>query len=47
MYEPSLRDAIMKTKWRQGVIVEGSQMKEVLSHVVESYPWINDADALV
>ncbi|MDY0290100.1 MAG: hypothetical protein RBR15_14840 [Sphaerochaeta sp.] len=47
MYELSLRDSIMKTKWRQGVVVEGVHMQAVLSHVVESYPWIDDADALV
>lgn len=47
MHELSLRDAIMKTEWRQGVVVEGSPMQAVLSYVAESYPWIDDADALV
>lgn len=47
MHELSLRDAIMKTEWRQGVVVEGSPMQAVLSYVAESYPWIDDADTLV
>lgn len=47
MYEPSLRDIIKTTKWRQGVIVEGEQRKKVLSYVIKSYPWIENSDILV
>lgn len=47
MHEDSLRSSIKKTEWRQGVVVEGTQKDEVLSHVAESYGWIRDADTLV
>ncbi|MDT4762278.1 hypothetical protein [Sphaerochaeta sp. PS] len=47
MNKPSLGDILRKTKWRQGVVLEGVQKEKVLANATESYPWMNDADALV